>query len=111
MEQQVASQHSATPLAEPLQQLDSNLPNTLKRGEKAMYGGRSLAQRKKARIAAAEPTAAAAEPATSIEPSKALARRAVPGKHMATAAALSARNAKENRVPATSMALLQHATP
>jgi hypothetical protein len=108
-EQQTGSQHPATLLALPLQQLEPNRPNTLKRGEKAMYGGRSKAQRKKAKLAASEPAAAAGPPAF-IEPFKAPPRRAVSSKRKTIAAVLSTRSGKENTVPAASMKPLQHAT-
>jgi hypothetical protein len=77
--EQVASQNPATPTAEPLQQLDPNALKRLKRGGRDNQNNRAPAQHKKARVAAAGP-AAAAEPASSIEPDMATAQRPVPSK-------------------------------
>ena len=102
-EQRVASQHPAMPTALPLHQLDTNLPNALKRGQAATSDGRSPSQSKKRRTAAAQPAAAAGQHA-SVQPLRAPAQRAVPAERKTVAAALSGRSAKENSVPAASVA-------
>jgi hypothetical protein len=107
-EQRVASQHPAMSTALPLHKLDANLPNALKRGEGAASDGRSPLQSKKRRTTAAQPAAAAGQHA-SVQLLKAPAQRVVPAKRKTVAAALTGRSAKENSVPAASVAPLQRA--